>query len=391
MKTFFLATALAALLFGVAAAVATNARADAPASVRAPIVVDVDPAVTEIDPATLRAAIGYELGAIAVAPDDPVAAQAHGTVTVSVDRASRKLVVSYRENGAPLTRSVALPGDAGAIAQEAVLLAGNLARDEAAELLADLGRNRATAATTPAPAQPTVEEQAAAQTAVDARDLERMRVALTPYTPADRSARIAVAWTIQGLALLGAGATLYWEFSHSFHADTWAGVASSTLLCCWVFPLAQSFLPSADLDVLREYYEKDRATGRPAGMVLDDVEEQWVAAARVERGRRRFSGWLTLSGGALIVALGAYEIQMAGSAGNGAGYFYGYGGAELASGVFAFGWGAHIILTEGPIESALSKFREASGRPIGDVGRLVVEPRMAFVPGGGVLGLGGSF
>jgi hypothetical protein len=385
-----LVVAFAALLFAVAAVLAPMARAELPATEgRAPLIVVVDASATEIDAATLRAAIGYELGAITVAPDDPVAPRAHGTVTVSVDRAAHTLVVSYREHAAPLTRTVDLPRDADAITQEAVLLTGNLARDEAAELLADLTKNRAL----PASAPPSPEGQLVApgsrQPDVDARDLERMRVALDPLRPGDRAARTAIVWTIEGIAIAGMGVTLYWEFTQPRAA--WTGLMATGTMCCWGFLLADSVLPDPELDKLRDYYEKDRATGRPAGMVLDDVEEAWVAAARVERSRRRFGGWLIMSGAALGLAAGVVEINIATGGGNSAGYFYAFGGAEIATAVFAAGWGAHRVLSEGPVESALHAYAQASGRPVGETGALVVAPRLAFVPGGGVVGFGGSF
>jgi hypothetical protein len=138
--------------FAVATMLApTSARAQKPPApmVAVIVVVDVPSDDGGIDPARLRAAVGAELGAEAVAPTDPRATQASGTVRVSVDRATRTRVVEYRGDAEPITRRVELPEDADATERAAVLLAGNLARDEASELAAALRKPKEAAPTTP--------------------------------------------------------------------------------------------------------------------------------------------------------------------------------------------------------------------------------------------------
>ncbi len=90
-----------------------------------------------LDRDRVRAEIARELGAEVVAPEDPRAAAAAGTLGVVAKAGS--LTVSYRASArAPLVRTVPLPADARQAESVAVLLAGNLARDEAAELVAAL-------------------------------------------------------------------------------------------------------------------------------------------------------------------------------------------------------------------------------------------------------------
>jgi hypothetical protein len=116
------------------------ARADeAPA--RDLLVVEVAPDATELDAKKLRDAIGAELGADTVAPDDARAKAATGAIAVSVDHDARQLVVTYRGGAAPLRR-IDLPSDRAGVEQEAVLLAGNLARDEAGDLVTELRKAR---------------------------------------------------------------------------------------------------------------------------------------------------------------------------------------------------------------------------------------------------------
>ena len=79
------ACALVLALALPAATASSSARADS-ALTTATVVVDVAPDAVEMDAPRLRAAIGKELGATAVAPDDPLAASARGTITVAIDR-----------------------------------------------------------------------------------------------------------------------------------------------------------------------------------------------------------------------------------------------------------------------------------------------------------------
>ena len=100
------------------------------------VVVEIAAEGSEIDGVELRSAIARELGAEAVAPDDPSAAQATGTLRISVDRPSHALVVAYRGSAEPIERRVDLPPDCESIERAAVFLRGNLARDEGDELAA---------------------------------------------------------------------------------------------------------------------------------------------------------------------------------------------------------------------------------------------------------------
>src|ERR1700729_3334833 len=81
------------------------ARADDGAAAKI-FVVQVSADAVELDATKLRTDIGKELGATVVAPADLLASRARGTLVVSIDHASRALVVSYREDGAPITRSI---------------------------------------------------------------------------------------------------------------------------------------------------------------------------------------------------------------------------------------------------------------------------------------------
>ena len=110
--------------------------AAAPATTRPPLAVEVLPDSAEIDPAALRAAVARELDSPVVAPAD--AASPAFTVVVSVDRARGELVVERRDAGSGMSRRVPLPADRAEALRIAVFLIGNLARDEASDVLHDL-------------------------------------------------------------------------------------------------------------------------------------------------------------------------------------------------------------------------------------------------------------
>jgi hypothetical protein len=128
-----------------------GARADAGEGV---IVVDVAPG--PLDRKRLRAEVARELAAVVVAPEDPRAGGAARKLGVVARTAERTLTVTFHGgSGAGITRTVSLPSDVRRAETIAVLLAGNLARDEAAEILAALRHPTPTTATTSATATPT--------------------------------------------------------------------------------------------------------------------------------------------------------------------------------------------------------------------------------------------
>src|SRR6185295_284117 len=109
-----------------------------------------------VDEATLRTAVGRELGRAGVAPGAEPA-----QVAVSVAMGGR-LEVRYRSPaGAELSRSVAAPTRADEVPEASALLVGNLARDEAGALLAQLGQQSQPAAPPPEPASGAVPSSAA--------------------------------------------------------------------------------------------------------------------------------------------------------------------------------------------------------------------------------------
>jgi hypothetical protein len=114
----------------------STARAQVPPDDRRPVVISVDPSAAGLgDPAQLQAAIAGELGA-------PAAAQAEGargTLTIGVDEA-RRVVLVYRDAaGNEIHRTIVAPVDPAATVEMLSLIAANLIRNEAEDLLWQAG------------------------------------------------------------------------------------------------------------------------------------------------------------------------------------------------------------------------------------------------------------
>src|SRR5260370_19236248 len=186
--SFFALSLLAPLAPGVA---------EAQSPPKAIIVVDVPQGEPALDANRLRAAVASELDADAVTSDDPRALRASGTLRVSIDRAAHALMIAYQGHTQPIVRKVDLPGSAQATERAAVLLAGNLARDEAGELAAELRKSKATAQATPSAS---AAREANPEDEKVIRDLDALGVSLAHEIRAGRS-RESAAGLLGGLGV----------------------------------------------------------------------------------------------------------------------------------------------------------------------------------------------
>jgi hypothetical protein len=339
---FFLGLVLLALPAGVG-------RADAPQS-RAVVVVDLAADAVEFDPAKLREAIGHELGVDAVASEDARAGQATGAVVVSVDHDAHQLVVTYRGNGHLITRRIGLPPDRAAAEREAALLAGNLARDEASDLVAELRKKtplRAPVTSTPAPTvQPDDGEQ----------DAERLKDFLADYAWRDRSLRVGVGWVFVGLGTAGMIGGGYWWSQIKWQRDAPGPLLLSLggLACVGVGTIA--LLAPTQFEQLANYYETDRASGRTPSLVREDVERLWTRYANTEHAQMRMLPWIA-------IAVGAMELtaDIVGRLVSSSGSY-----PHEAPGFGLMGAGALLLLwnPEGPMESRLHEYQRTASHTV---------------------------
>jgi hypothetical protein len=332
------------------------------------VVVDVAADFQELDAAQLRMAIGQELTCDAVSPDDARASSARGRIDVSVDRAASELVVSYRADGAtPIVRRVDLPADPEAIARAAVLLAGNIARDEAADLVAQLRKPEPVAATPPP------DEELARS--------DRLRRLLAGYAAADRHSRLWTWWPVLGAGIAVSGTGLYMSLRGDH--DLAPGLTS---LGGDIILVGALSLRRDTFEKLSTYYEANApTTGAPEPWLREGVEQQWKRDARDAASSR-------VKWGIVCVVLGTLDV----------GFFVPFwalnpnvstedkiGNAiALAGGATVLGVGLLKLTTETAVESRLRDYERGLGHAI----QLEdVSLRIAPVSGGLTAGMGGRF
>lgn len=321
--------------------------------------------VNGLDADRVRRDIGKELGVTAVAPDDPMARSAAGHVVVAA--ADKKITVTYQKVAAPVTRSVEQPDDASRAASTAVLLAGNLARDEAGELAAAMRK--------PAPPPPPRLDDEH-----DERDLARLRIVLKDSAVNAHDLRRWGGFTTLGSGLLLAGAGTWVGLSPHPNDSAKgfvlsAAIGGGALTLTGIVELAGLFT-SADEDALAEF---DATSGTPS-FRLQTAEAAWQKRADDARSARKFGGTFALVVGVIGMGVSTGMLLFAGphqtdSTYTGIGILYGASVINVVLG------GATLFL-ESPTERGWRTWQTARLGP-----RVGVAP----APGGGMISLGFSF
>ena len=336
---------------------------------KATIVVAVDPSAG-LDAVALRKAIGEELRMDAVAPEDARAGTALGTISVAADRVTKKLVVRYRAQAAPLTREVPLPDDSTAAMRAAVVLAGNLARDEASELADDL-RKRA--------AKPSVPTKAPGAPPDDSSlDVARLDRTLAYQAQQARTARLAVGSSLLGLGAASLGSSIYVGARGGRDAGVTLGAIGIPFTVFGIYALA-STSELESLWIMRQNGEHP-----------DAVEARWAKLAESEHKNRRNASVLALVVGAAALTYGTIQTVYAASATSPSDYAKASGPVSLLGGAIYVLVGVYGLATDGPTESSLRLYERGIGRAIAPEA-LASRFRLAIVPGGAVAGFGGSF
>jgi hypothetical protein len=240
-----------------------------------------------LDAAAVREAIGRELDADAIAPDDPRAGAAAGRLAVEARTADKKLVVRYRKLGEPVERSVALPEDATRVRSEATVLAGNVARDEAGEILGALQRPKVEA---PKPTPP-------AAFAPPERDpLIDTRAVLRYYGDRAKTRRIATSVAYFAVAagagtaavVLASDAKGGEDSTHARAGDLLSGVA----LVGAIDGTLSLILAGDPHEVLQLQLDR-RPPGESPAETLEWLDREWKNGAERAATGRRVGGVLT--------------------------------------------------------------------------------------------------
>ena len=363
-------------------------RGDAPQ--REAVVVEVTPRGS-LDAYRLRAAIGVELGVDAVGADDPKAEQARGTFTVGVDQATHHLTVSYKARSDAIDRTVDLPGDPEAAQRAAVVLAGNLGRDEASELAAQLRRTPGdvrSPPTTPSTAPPAPKTKGAAgEATAEQENLERnardMQGALDYAAAKDRGLRTALVVTTVSLLAVGAGAIVATPWLRGGQPTTSSiGDGFAASVAPFSVAIAGALYPSAvggGLGDAADAARRSEDATTTAGI--------WVRRAAAEHSSRRVGGVILLVGGVLELGLGLFAAMVRDPSWDDSARTY-QAGSAITSGAFFTLLGVAFRASDGPVEDALHSYERAHGIPLW---KLADHVALAPIPGGGSAGFRTSF
>ncbi|AUX44121.1 hypothetical protein SOCE26_055830 [Sorangium cellulosum] len=229
----------AAATFAAVSAPPAGASAEEPSAAGVDLVVEDAP--WTLDPEAVRAAVGRELGGpVALAP---AKAAGRPTLVLRGEPDGRVTLIYSAEDGRHIGRTIDLPEDPGRAAEAIALLAGNLVRDEAAELAAALGKRPGGPSEAPPAAAP---PPSAARARPASRPPARASAAEEPAPCAADGARV-VLFGADAVPFLGTstitGTNVVRRYSLNFVGGYTAGIAGAEVSVG--FNIASSFLCGA--------------------------------------------------------------------------------------------------------------------------------------------------
>jgi hypothetical protein len=312
------------------------------------VVVDVKAAASALDAAKVLQMIAKELHSDVVAPGDPRAATARGTISIDIDQEHAQLSVAYVAREQPIERRLPLTGDAEAQRDAVVSIAGNLARDEASELVAELRRPKAK----PKPVA-NLDSRSDTEEARDRAEREaeqetaRMQATLEYYASNDRTSRHGTGAALMGVSAGVISAGIY--IGTRAHDDlTWiavgatsVGVTSAALI---------KFFTTTRLEDLAAY-------GRQPG-ARPYLAQEWRHAAYQEHASRKLAVGTMLAAAALPIGVGVASLADT-REGNSR---YQLGWWLMATGAIEIVTAGYMASTEGPVESALHAYQRSTGQ-----------------------------
>jgi hypothetical protein len=327
------------------------------------VVVQVDASAASLDAEKLRAALAEELGAIAVSPQDPRAVGAKGTLTIEASPGKHAMRITYVARATPTVRSVVLPDDPDAARREAVLVAGNLARDEGAELARELREK--SKKTEP----PSVTGNGAFRPSrVDVAEV------LEYYVRQEQAYKRALLISGLGVGVVSSAVGFaVWSQDDKKTGNALVGFGVGAAAYAGIL---YALAPESP-------YEALSTRARSLQLELDDA---WGQATETERRERRSGAIVSFVVSGLAAGVGSWALLDdktwgVGRVQNGIGLLV-LGAVAGISGVF-------LATTDGPIESGFRVFEKTTGRHPPQAARLRLD--VAPVAGGALAGIGGVF
>jgi hypothetical protein len=256
----------------------------------------------EIDGDSLRAALSRELGVIAIAPTDPREARRSGTVRVRIDPSKGQLGVEYEERPRMIARTVPMPPGQEAVLKSAVFLAGNLARDEAADLTRTLRRSVPPVAEVP----PTPEAEWEPPPK-PARTIKRLWFGLVGEMdglslPSDLQRNSCIVWTTDYYCTSSDGRDYQPNLNDYYPVQGGVAIGNSRLVVSGDYALSDHWMVGARLGFAAQRYPGSRAPKQDFNMGRFHFELRTLAAF----GERGLASWLAPY---VIFAVGAAQFD----------------------------------------------------------------------------------
>jgi hypothetical protein len=321
-----------------------------------------------LDPTHTRELVAHELAVDAVAPDDPRASDATGRIVITTDAEGRKLTVRYRKRDEPVERTIDLASDRTRAESDAALLAGNLARDESAEL-------------TP----PKENAKPVAQTPVDSpaddeTDLARMRAFLVKSQEDEHTSRMRIGITAFAVSAAIAAPTVYFYAAEdvSKEGEIFRSTGAFLAGLAALGGVLSLSVEMGTYEPLGRKVQEMNARGDKPSRILAEVESDWEKTAKKQRWGRHFVGWMCVGLGTVFTGLATVATFADGPRSEGppvTPILYLTGGAMLISGV-AF------LSVETEIESTYRMWRTVRRGPSQEA-RSPFSIGAAPLPGGG--------
>ena len=328
-----------------------------------------------LDPAHVRAAVGRELGAATIAPDDPRAGSAAGVITLETNTADGSLVVRFQKHASPVQRSTRLPEDPARAETTAVYLAGNLARDDAKALLDAL---------TP-PAAKAAKIAADAETAHDDEDLRILRLTLDSKSEEEktRTRSLFAGGIVLGVGALTGGVALEFRGANDFTKGTGALLTGAGI---WTLAVAidSVIIGGPSFPAVAEKLTAATHEGGSSTEALARVDHDWAIEANRAHKQRIIEVVLCMIAAAAGVTLGTVFANQSSEARRpDAGFAF--GAAAVAAGV-----GVYTLASKSTTEAEYDAWRKVRAAP-DRAARL--EPRFGLSPlkGGAAATFGFSF
>jgi hypothetical protein len=183
-----------------------------------------------------------------------------------------------------------------------------------------------------------------------------------PVVVVDVAPDAGVGWIFVGLGTAGMIGGGYWWSQTKSQSDVAGPVLVSLGGLAFVGLGTIGLLAPTRFEQLSDYYEADRATGRPPSFVRKDVERLWTRYADTEHAQRRTVALAFITFGALELTAGVVGWL----AGSSIPFLSGSGVPNVASGLVLGGDGALLLLWEpqGPIESRLHEYQSTASRTV---------------------------